>query len=182
MKSYRNQLFFITILFFALGFIHISLSLLGLACFMIPFVQYAMYKDKVWCKRYCPRAGYFNRVVSKINIGKPIPKWLKGSRIKKGIVIYFAINLLFATMSTLMVTLGKVDPIEQVRFMIVLGLPGSMPQVFDWSLPNNLIHVSYRVYSMMFTSTVIGSLLGLIYKPRTWCGVCPVNTLTSSSK
>jgi polyferredoxin len=39
-------------------------------------------------------------------------------------------------------------------------------------------HLSFRVYSMMFTTTVIGLLFGFVYKPRTWCMVCPVNTIS----
>ena len=182
MKSYQNQLFFVTIIFFILGFIHISLALLGAACFIIPFIQYIKYKDKVWCKRYCPRAGIFNRIISKVNLGRPIPKWLTDKKVRKGVVVYFAINLFMATMSTLMVSMSRIDPIEQVRFLIVFGLSGPMPQMLDWTLPSNLIHFSYRIYSMMFTSTVIGSVLGILYRPRTWCGICPINTLTTSSK
>ena len=180
MRNIQNQLFIVTILFFVLSLIHISLALLGLGCFIIPFIQYARYKDKVWCKYYCPRAGFLNRVISKINMGRPAPKWLTGKRIKKGVVIYFSLNLFFVFMSTLMVSLGRVAPIDQVRFLIAFSLPGTLPQVMDWMLPNPLLHFSYRIFSMMFTSTVIGSILGILYKPRTWCAVCPVSTLTTS--
>ncbi|WP_422678833.1 4Fe-4S binding protein [Clostridium thermosuccinogenes] len=38
------------------------------------------------------------------------------------------------------------------------------------------VHLSFRVYSMMLTTTIFGLLLAWIFKPRTWCTVCPINT------
>lgn len=179
MKNWQNQLFFITIGFFFVGLIHISFAMIGLLCFVIPFIQYHKYKDKIWCKYYCPRAGYFNQVIKKINIGLKPPKWLSGKSLKKGVVIYFGMNLFFATMSTIMVTIGRIEPIEFVRFLIAFQIPIKLPQLLTLEVASPIIHLSYRVYSMMFTSAVIGSLLGILFRPRTWCGLCPVNTLTS---
>lgn len=179
MKKISLQLFWITILFFALGLIHISLSLIGILCFVIPFIQYRKYNDKVWCKYYCPRAGYFEKIISKLSRRKKIPTHIDIRKIKKGVLYYFGINLFFALMSTLMVTLGKIDPIEQVRFLIIFGMPFDLYQLLELNLPANMIHFSYRVYSMMFSSVIIGSLLGIFYQPRTWCSICPINTLTT---
>ncbi len=179
MKDYKNSLYWVTLLFFALGMIHISFSVIGLLCFTLPFYQYYKHKDKVWCKYYCPRAGLFNMLLTQISLKKPMPKWLKGKRIKKIVVIYFAINVFFATMSTIMVSLGKVPPFDYVRVLMVFRAPFTLPQLLDLSLPNGFIHFSYRIYSMMFTSVIIGLTLGFIYKPRTWCAICPIQTLTT---
>lgn len=178
-NNYQTSLFYITIAFFVLGMIHISLSLIGLLCFIIPFIQYAVYKDRIWCKYYCPRAGLMTRLLSKISLKKPLPKFLKGSHIKTIVLTYFAINLFFVTMSTLMVTLGRVSPMEFVKFLILFRLPFELPQLFSFTLHPTLMHLSYRIYSMMFTSTVIALVLGFIYMPRTWCTMCPIMTLTS---
>lgn len=182
MKNIQNQLFGFTILFFLMTFIHIAFALLGIACFILPFIQYKLYKDKVWCKYYCPRAGFFNKIVKPINMGLKTPQWLMNNRFKKGVVSYFTINILFATMSTIMVTLGRIDPIDQIRFLIVFGLPIELPQLIELALHPSLLHVSYRIYSMMFTSVIIGSLMGILFKPRTWCAICPIQTLTTKNK
>lgn len=179
-KSYQQSLFWVTLLFFALGMIHISLSLVGLLCFTLPFYQYHKYKDKVWCKYYCPRAGMFTVLLSKISLQKPMPKWLKSPRFKKGVVIYFGVNIFFATMSTIMSSIGKMPPVDFVRFLIVFPAPFTLPQLLDWSVPVGLLHFSYRIYSMMFTSATVGLVLGMIYAPRTWCAICPIQTLTSN--
>ena len=41
-----------------------------------------------------------------------------------------------------------------------------------------LLHFSYRIYSIMLSSLIAGSVLALLFKPRTWRAVCPVNTLS----
>ncbi|MFQ7160316.1 MAG: 4Fe-4S binding protein, partial [Ruthenibacterium sp.] len=33
-------------------------------------------------------------------------------------------------------------------------------------------------YSLMLTSTMLGILTMLVYKPRTWCVYCPMGTMT----
>ena len=177
--NYQDRLFFITILFFILGFINISFAIAGIVCFITPFILFGIYKDKIWCKFICPRAGFLNQALSKISLRKKIPEWLTRKKTKKIILTYFGLNLLFITMSTTAVALGKIEPIEQIRFLIIFGLPFKMPQLIQLDVSNVLIHLGYRVYSVMFTSTIIGLLLGFIYAPRTWCAICPIQTLTT---
>ena len=178
-KNVQNQIFFITILFFILGTLHISLALLGLICFTLPFYQYYKYKDRLWCKYYCPRAGLFNVIFGKIGLKKKIPNWIKNGKGKQMVLYYFGINLFFATMSTIMVGLGRIDPIDHVRFLILFELPFSLPQILTYAAPSAIIHLGYRIYSMMLTSTIIGSVLAYLYLPRTWCMICPIQTLTT---
>jgi hypothetical protein len=181
-KNMQSSLFVVTILFFLIGMIHISFATVGLLCFGVPLYLYLKYKEKVWCKHICPRAGFFTKVLSKINIGLKPPQFLAGAEFRKAVVIYFAINLFFVTMSTIMVSIGRLEPIEMVRFMIVYSIPLKLPQLLDLNVSDNLVHLGYRAYSMMFTSTFIGVILGVLYKPRTWCRICPVNTLTKVVK
>ncbi|SHH34422.1 hypothetical protein [Clostridium grantii] len=180
--NYQDSFFIITILFFILGMIHISFSILGFLCFITPFVLFGIYKDKIWCKYYCPRAGFFMRFLSKISLKKKLPKVLKTEGFKRGVVIYFIINLFFVTMSTIMVSLGKVAPMGEIRFMILFTMPFDLPQLLNISLPNGIIHLGYRMYSIMFSSTIVGLILGILYAPRTWCTICPVQTLTTVKK
>lgn len=180
--NYQDSLFIITILFFILGMIHITFAIVGLLCFIFPFILFGIYKEKIWCKFYCPRAGFFMRLLSKISLKKKVPKVFKGKGLKRAVVIYFTINLFFITMSTIMVSIGKVPPLDKVRFMILFTIPFDLPQLLNISVANGLVHLGYRVYSMMFTSTIIGVILGFLYAPRTWCIICSVQTLTSVKK
>lgn len=178
--SIHDKLFFITILFFILGIINISLSIIGITCFIIPFILYIKHKNKVWCKYYCPRAGLLQKIFTNIGLKLKLPNLLKSTNIKNIIVIYFIINLLIITMSTIMVSIGRISPIEQVRFLIVFKLPISLPQFINFSIGNSFVHLGYRIYSMMFSTTIIGFILGFLFMPRTWCKICPINTLTTS--
>ena len=117
-------------------------------------------------------------MISKLNIGLKPPKFFSHLRVKKAVVIYFGLNLFFVMMSTIMVSIGRIEPIEQIRFLILFPLPFKMTQLIDVSVMPPFIHLGYRVYSMMFSSVIIGSVLGIIYRPRTWCSICPVSTLT----
>lgn len=175
----QNQLFLFPILFFAIGMIHISFAIVGLLCFTVPFYYYFRYREKIWCRSICPRAGFFQRVIAKISIGMKPPKWLTGQRFRDGVVIYFGVNVFIILMSTLMVALGRVEPIAQVRFLIAFAMPFELPQLLHFGAADAIVHLGYRVYSMMFSSVILGVILGVLFRPRTWCGICPVNTLTS---
>lgn len=177
-RNYQNTLFLITPIFFALGFIHISFSILGIFCFAVPLIQYKLYRQQVWCKYYCPRAGFFVKLLNKISPHKPLPKVMRGPRLKKFFLTYFTLNLFFASMSTLMVSLGRIDAMEYLRFFMVLPLPFEFPQLLSISLPAPILHFSYRIYSMMFTTTLLGIVLGILYIPRAWCTICPIMSLT----
>ena len=74
--NYQDRLFIVTIFMLLLGFVHISFAIAGLLCFITPFVLFWIFKDKIWCKYICPRAGFFNKALGKISLRKPLPKWL----------------------------------------------------------------------------------------------------------
>lgn len=174
-----DLLWIITVLFFFLGFVHIGFSLLGLLCMGIPFAIYLKSGEKLWCKKYCPRASLFLRVLRKISLKKSLPKGFTKQKVKTGVLIYFGVNLFFASMSTIMVNLGRVAPIDYVRFLIVFPIPVALPQLLQYTISPWLLHLSYRIYSMMLTSTTIGLILGFLYVPRAWCIICPIQTLTA---
>lgn len=179
-KKWASRLYVFTILLFTLGFFNIIFAWLGFACMIIPFVLLAKDGKKTWCQSYCPRASLFTVLFSgRAKNSNAAPKWLTGDKAKKILLIYFAFNLFILFMSTLMVFRGRIDAMERVRFMIAFQLPWNMPQILNISsIPNWAVHLSFRIYSMMFTTTVVGLVLGLLYKPRTWCTICPVNTLS----
>ncbi len=176
----RNNLYILTILFFTLGFFNIIFAWFGFACMIIPFVLLAKDGKKTWCKSYCPRANLFTVLFKDKSLkGKREPKWLTNGDAKWFFIIYFSFNLFIIFISTLMVFRGRIDAMEKVRFMIAFQLPWNMPQLLNISsIPNWAVHLSFRVYSMMVTTTVIGMVLGFMYRPRIWCTICPINTIS----
>ncbi len=174
-------LFLITLAFFALGFVNILTAYLALACMALPFIILARQKKKSWCQGLCPRADLLSRL-KPVSAGKAAPRALTSDRVKRGVLTYFCMNLLFITLSTFMVSQGQMAPIDRVRFLIAFQIPWEMPQLLTFEgISGTVIHLAFRLYSLMFTSTVAGVVLALLYKPRTWCTVCPVNTLSDAA-
>lgn len=169
-----------TISFFILGIFNIIFAWIGFFCFIMPFVFVIKNKEKTWCKNYCPRSNLFNRVFSIMGLKRSAPKWLVNGKGKRIMLTYFLINFSMICLSTLMVFLDKRDPVEKVKFLLAFQLPWNMPNLLDVGImPDWVVHLGFRVYSMMFTTISIGLLLGFLYKARTWCAICPMGTLSS---
>jgi hypothetical protein len=181
-KNLKNNkyLFILNLLYFALGIVNIHFALLGLICMILPIYLLVRTKKKTYCQGYCPRANLYTKtgkITSKIS-GKTPLFFIRGN-MKWIMLAYFGVSLFFITMSTVRVASGLMLPLEQLRYFIILKVPFSMPQLIDF---NNLLpwvtHLSYRFYSMMMTTTTLGLVLALIYKPRTWCTICPISTIS----
>jgi polyferredoxin len=94
-------------------------------------------------------------------------------------LIYFIISLVVILLSTLNVARGFAPAKELLKFLMVIPLPGPLPQMIDFpNIAPWLTNLSYRFYSMMLTTTTLGFVLSLLYKPRTWCTICPINTIS----
>lgn len=181
--NWTNFLYIITIAFFVLGFFNIMFAWLGLACLLTPFVLLFTNRKKTWCQGYCPRASLYQRLLSGRSLtGRRTPDWMIKGKTKWIMLIYFCLNLFVLTLSTIMVFRGRREALERVRFLIAFQLPWQIPQLLDLgAFPSWASHLSFRIYSMMFTTTVLGLIIGLIYKPRSWCTICPVNTLSDAA-
>jgi len=179
--GWRRYSYIITIIFFVLGFFNIVFGWLGFACLILPFILLLKNKRKKWCQNYCPRANLFSVLFRKRSLsGKAAPNWFVRGKAKWFVLTYFIFNLFVLIMSTFMVLMGRRAAIEKVRFLIAFKLPWDMPNILNLGyFPDWVIHLSFRIYSMMFTTTVLGLILAWIYRPRTWCTVCPINTVSA---
>ena len=176
----HKYLFLFTIAFFLLGFVNIHFSLLGIVCMTLPIVLLLKDRKKTWCQGYCPRASLYSTCgKAKKWPGLKTPQFFIKGKMKWIMLAYFSISLTFILMSTLGVARGIRLPMEYLRFLLLIPLPFEMPQLFD--LMNTapwLTHLSYRLYSTMMTTTFLGLVLALVYKPRTWCTICPIATVS----
>ena len=170
--------FLYTIAIFGLSMVHIGFALLGLACYVGAVGFYLVNKDKTWCTKICHRASFLTKTLSKISLHKKLPKILTHQKVKSFFVWYMGLNFFFASMSTIMVALSRMEGLLHVRLFMAFQAPFTLPQLLSLQLPEFLTHFSYRIYSMTLSSTLIGLTLGVLYAPRTWCAVCPVNTLS----
>lgn len=176
----RNHklLYLFTITFFGLGFVNIHFSLLGIICMTLPIILLLKDRKKTWCQSYCPRASLYTTCgKTKKWASRNTPRFFIKGNMKWIMLAYFGVSLLFIIMSTLGVARGMRPAMEYLRFLILIPLPFKIPQLFDiMDLAPWLTHLSYRFYSMMMTTTFLGLLLAMVYKPRTWCTICPIAT------
>ncbi len=170
-------LFFLTLTYFALGFVSILTANLALLCMTIPFILLAKAKKKVWCQHYCPRASLIDAVGKKDDWRKN-PTFITNGKLRSFMLWYFGLNLLFITGSTIQVALGRMSAMPYIRLFIAIPL-FPLPQLLPAEAPQFLMHLSYRFYSMMLSTTIIAVVLARIYRPRIWCAVCPVGSLSN---
>ena len=52
--------------------------------------------------------------------------------------------------------------------------------ILSSGLGRRVAQFSFGFYSLMLTSLLIGLIVMVLYKPRTWCAFCPMGTMTQS--
>lgn len=169
-----------TLIYFLLGFINIAFAYLALVCMTLPFLLLIREKKNRWCGGVCPRADYLS-FLRFFNVGLKSPSWLLGDKMKGNILMYFCLNMMFIVLSTVAVGQGSMAAIERVRLFIFLEIPREMPQLWKpFLLSPTLSHLAFRLYSVMLSSTILGTVLAVLFKPRSWCAICPVMTLSTN--
>jgi hypothetical protein len=174
-----TSLALITLLYFALGFISIYFALLAVVCMTLPFLLAQRAKKRIWCHSYCPRASLFSHMNKDQKSWKRVPLTFTNGKFRTYVLWYFGLNLLFMTGSTIQIALGNMAPMPYIRLFILIPFV-PLPQLIHLSAPLWLTHLSYRLYSMMLSSTLLGIVLAYLYRPRSWCSICPVGTLTQN--
>ena len=58
-------------------------------------------------------------------------------------------------------------------FRVPWGWTYTAGTVADW-----MAQFSFGFYSLMLTSLLLGLIVMVLYKPRTWCAFCPMGTMT----
>jgi polyferredoxin len=62
---------------------------------------------------------------------------------------------------------------------IILGLMLSMTLLMLFKSRGNVLLISEGFLRMMMTSFILAVLTGIIFKPRTWCQICPMGHATA---
>ena len=78
---------------------------------------------------------------------------------------------------TYLVAAGVRDLSETLKLLWTFRVP------WDWAYTAGTAaewgaQYAFGFYSMMLTSTLIGLVVMVLYKPRTWCTFCPMGSMT----
>ena len=108
---------------------------------------------------------------------RDIPKWMKSKYFRYGFLIFFFVMFFLMLWNTWLVFAGSRDLSETVTLLWTFKVP------WHWAYHGTLFSAgtaqfAFGFYSVMLTSTILGFLTMLLFKPRSWCVYCPMGTMT----
>ena len=178
-KHWYDYLWIASLAYLMLGFFNILFAWIGLLCFFIPLLIAIGGGGKGYCNRYCGRGQLFGLLGGKFGLSrkKDIPNWMKSKWFRYGFLIFFLIMFLQMLWATYLVFAGTQDLRHVVTLLWTFKLPWS------WAYHGTLVHTgvaqfAFGFYSVMLTSTVLGLVTMVLFKPRSWCVYCPMGTMT----
>lgn len=178
-KKWYDYLWVASLTYLILGFFNILFAWLGLLCFFIPLFIAVAKGDKAYCNRYCGRGQLFSLLGGRFGLSrkKDMPKWMKSSYFRYGFLIFFFAMFFLMLWNTWLVFAGSKDLRTVVTLLWTFRLP------WHWAYHGTLFsdgvaQFAFGFYSVMLTSTVLGFLTMILFKPRSWCVYCPMGTMT----
>ncbi len=178
-KEWYNYLWIFSSIYLILGFINILFAWVGLICFFVPLIISIVKGNKTYCNKYCGRGQLFEVLGNKLKLSrrKDIPTFLRAKWFRYGFLIFFLtmfVNMLFITY---LVFAGNKGLKEVVTLLWTFKLP------WNWAYTENIVapwiaQFAFGFYSVMLTSSVMGIITMVLFKPRSWCVYCPMGTMT----
>ena len=178
-KKWYDYLWVVSLTYLILGFFNILFAWLGLLCFFIPLLIAMIKGNKAYCNKYCGRGQLFALVGGRFGFSrkKDIPKWMRSAFFRYGFLIFFFVMFFLMLWNTYLVFAGGKDLSAVVTLLWTFQLP------WHWAYHGTLFsdgvaQFAFGFYSVMLTSTVLGFVTMLLFKPRSWCVYCPMGTMT----
>ena len=175
-KRWYDYLWIWTIIYFCLGFFNILFAWLGMIDFLVPLIIAMVGGNKAFCNRYCGR-GQLLQQCGGCSRKVQAPKWLSSKWFRYGFLVFFLSMFGSMVFQTYLVAAGAASLREAIKLLWMFRIPWGWTYtagfVADW-----IAQFSFGFYSLMLTSTIIGLVVNILYKPRTWCSFCPMGTMT----
>ena len=178
-KNWYDYLWIASLTYLILGFFNILFAWLGLLCFFIPLFISIIRGNKAYCNKYCGRGQLLSLIGGRFDLSrkKDIPKWMKSKNFRYGFLIFFLIMFFQMLWNTCLVFAGTNSLKTTVTLLWTFKLP------WQWSYHGTLFsdgvaQFAFGFYSVMLTSTVLGLITMILFKPRSWCVYCPMGTMT----
>lgn len=178
-KYWYDYLWIASVAYLLLGFFNILFAWLGLLCFFIPLLLAFFGKDKLYCNRYCGRGQLFSLLGGRFGLSRKrdVPYFLKTKAFRYGFLIFFFIMFFQMLWNTYLVFSGAQDLRQVVTLLWTFRLPWQWAYQVE-TVPLWVSQFAFGFYSVMLTSTVLGILTMVLFKPRSWCVYCPMGTMT----
>ena len=108
---------------------------------------------------------------------RPTPGWMYSKWFRYGFLIFFMAMFAIMVINTYLVASGAESLKEAVKLFWSFDVP------WKWAYSGSLVpewvaQYSFGFYGLMVTSLLLGLVAMILYKPRSWCAMCPMGTMT----
>lgn len=150
-------------------------------CFIVPLL-FAIFKgNKAFCNKYCDRGQLLGLIGGRLGLSRKsdVPKWMYSKAFRYGFLIFFFAMFFVMLWNTYLVFAGTKDLTQAVTLLWTFNVP------WQWAYHGNVIapwisQYAFGFYSVMLTSTILGLVTMILFKPRSWCVYCPMGTMTQA--
>lgn len=176
-KRWYDYLWIFSAIYLILGFFNILFAWLGLICFITPLIISVVKGNKAYCNKFCGRGQLLELLGGRFGLSrkKKPPRFLYSSWFRYGFLAFFMAMFLIMIYNTYLVFAGS-SLKEAVTLLWVFKLPwhwANRVEVSPW-----IAQFAFGFYGVMLTSTVLGLVTMVVFKPRSWCLYCPMGTMT----
>ena len=178
-KHWYDFLWIWTILYFALGFFNILFAWLGMIDFLVPLMIAIVGGNKAFCNRYCGRSQLLDKLGKgcKCSRNKPTPRWIASKWFRYAFLIFFLTMFGIMVFNTYLVAAGAENLKEAIKLFWTFRVPWGWTYTAG-AVPDWIAQDAFGFYSIMLTSTLLGVIVMVLFKPRTWCAFCPMGSMT----
>lgn len=202
-KKWYDYFWIWTILFFVLGFFNILFAWLGLFDMFTPLILAIFGGNKFFCNHMCGRSQLLAlipqvpEIINKKRIEKwkklgakgecpkahiklcrnvSTPTWMTSKWFRCCFLIFF-FSMFGNVLCQTWLVFGGADLDQTLSLFSTFHFPWNWAYTIN-TTPAWVAQFAFSFYSLMLSSTLIGLVLMILYKPRTWCGFCPMGTMT----
>ena len=148
-------------------------------CFITPLLISVIWGSKAFCNKYCDRGQLLALLGGRFGLSrrKDIPNWMKSKAFRYGFLIFFFVMFFLMLWNTYLVFAGATSLKQVVTLLWTFNVP------WNWAYHEDLFapwvtQFAFGFYSVMLTSTILGIITMVLFKPRSWCVYCPMGTMT----
>ena len=106
-------------------------------------------------------------------------KWMRSRYFRYGFLIFFLTMFAMMIWNTWLVFSGAKDLAQVVTLFWTFRLPWHWAYHGTFFSPG-VAQFAFGFYSLMLTSTLLGLITMVLFKPRSWCVYCPMGTMTQT--
>lgn len=180
-KKWYDYLWIASAAYLILGFFNIFFAWLGLLCFFIPLGISVIGGNKAYCNKYCGRGQLLEVLGGRLHLSrqKDTPAFIRSRWFRYGFLLFFLVMFGSMLFTTWLVLADKTQLKQVVTLLWTFKLPWQFA-FYAMPVPAWAAQFAFGFYSVMLTSTLLGLITMLLFKPRSWCVYCPMGTMTQS--